>query len=205
MARLIDRFGIATLARPRAQDTKALVEFPDRATRGPGAEASVFFEALVTSIVHQQLAGAAAGVIHARLVLALDGAVRPENVLNVGYEVLRGVGLSGNKAMTISGLAEAVVSAELDLAALGSLSEEEVTTQLCRQRGIGPWTAQMFCLFTLGQLDVWPTTDLGVRKGFALAHGTADIPTPLELVELGEVYRPYRSVAAWYLWRATDG
>ncbi|MHB1787139.1 MAG: DNA-3-methyladenine glycosylase family protein [Acidimicrobiales bacterium] len=205
MAGLIDRFGIATLVRPRVPDAKALVDSPDRGSHGREPEDGVFFEALVTSIVHQQLAGAAAQAIHARLALALEGAIRPESVLAAGFDVLRGVGLSGTKATTMSDLAQAVVGGELDLGALGSVSEEEVIARLCRLRGIGPWTAQMFCLFTLGHLDVWPTTDLGVRKGFALAHNTVEIPSALELIELGEPYRPYRSVAAWYLWRATDG
>lgn len=205
MAGLIDRFGIATLVRPRVPDANVLVDSPDRGGHGREPEAGVFFEALVTSIVHQQLAGAAARAIHARLALALGGIIRPESVLAAGFDALRGAGLSGTKATTMSDLAQAVVGGELDLGALGSGSEEEVTTRLCRLRGIGPWTAQMFCLFTLGHLDVWPTTDLGVRKGFALAHHTSQIPSAVELIELGEPYRPYRSVAAWYLWRAADG
>lgn len=205
MAGLVATFGLAQLARPSVPKPAPLIDFPDRSHMVEEGESGVFFEALVTSVVHQQLAGAAAQAIGSRLVAALGGRITAQAVMRAGHDELRSVGLSGSKAATLLGLAEAVGGASLDLGAMGPVGEEVVTEQLCRLRGIGPWTAQMFCLFTLGYLDVWPVTDLGVRKGYALAHGLDSLPSPVELMQLGELYRPYRSVAAWYLWRAADG
>lgn len=155
-------------------------------------------------MVYQQLAGRAASAIHARLVEAAGGEVTPGTVAAMGPEGLRSVGLSGAKSATILGTAEAVSSGLVDLEALGSWGDEEVVELLCRLKGIGPWTAQMFCMFELGRLDVWPVGDYGVRKGYAVSHQLEEPPSPPELARLGEAYRPYRSIAAWYLWRAVE-
>ncbi|HEY2427889.1 MAG TPA: hypothetical protein VGI06_03085 [Acidimicrobiales bacterium] len=163
------------------------------------------FEALVRSILYQQLAGAAAAAIHGRLVAAVDGVVAPERIVALAPETMRAVGLSGNKAASIHDLAAKVLDGTvvLDPAGLARESDDEVVTRLTAVRGIGRWTAEMFLMFQLRRLDVWPTGDLGVRRGYGLAHGVA-MPTPKQLEELGEPYRPYRSVAAWYCWRATE-
>ncbi len=162
------------------------------------------FEALVRAVVYQQLAGSAASAIHGRLVAAL-GEVVPERVLALPEETLRSVGLSGAKTASIRDLAAKVLDGTvvLDPAGLGKESDAEVVTRLSTVRGIGKWTAEMFLMFQLRRLDVWPTGDLGVRKGFGLAWG---IPTPTakELDPLGDPYRPYRSVLAWYCWRAAE-
>ncbi|MBO0894742.1 MAG: DNA-3-methyladenine glycosylase 2 family protein, partial [Acidimicrobiales bacterium] len=114
----------------------------------------------------------------------------------------RRAGLSRAKTDAILGLAEAVTSGQVALSRMASLDDEDVIDALLGLRGIGRWTAQMFCLFRLGRLDVWPVTDYGVRKGYALAYGLPDLPAPRELEKLGDPFRPYRSVAAWYCWRA---
>jgi DNA-3-methyladenine glycosylase II len=163
------------------------------------------FEALVRSIVFQQLAGAAASTIHGRFVALLDGQVEPATVLVQSDEALRSVGLSGNKAASIRDLATKVADGTviLDPRRLARETDEDVITRLSSVRGIGRWTAEMFLLFQLRRLDVWPTGDLGVRRGYGLAHGIP-MPTPKELEQYGDAYRPYRSVAAWYCWRATE-
>jgi DNA-3-methyladenine glycosylase II len=163
------------------------------------------FEALVRAIVYQQLAGAAAAAIHGRLTAALDGEVTPERLLALPAESLRSAGLSANKTASLQDLASKVLDGTvvLDPAGLRAESDTEVVTRLSEVRGIGKWTAEMFLMFQLRRLDVWPTGDLGVRKGFGLAWG---IPTPTakQLDPLGDPYRPYRSVVAWYCWRAAE-
>lgn len=163
------------------------------------------FAALVRSVLYQQLAGAAAATIHRRLIALLDEEVTPERVLSVAPEDLRAVGLSGNKAASIVDLAAKVLDGTvvLDPRRLAREPDEEVIVRLTAVRGIGRWTAEMFLMFQLRRLDVWPVGDLGVRRGFGLAHGIA-MPGPKDLGPLGDPYRPYRSVAAWYCWRACD-
>jgi DNA-3-methyladenine glycosylase II len=166
--------------------------------------ASQRFAELAEIIIFQQLAGKAAASIHGRLVSALGGEVTPERVLAVDPGVLAQSGLSGAKAASIRDLAEKVMSGEIALDRIGRLTDEAVVAHLCRVRGIGPWTADMFLLGTLARLDVWPTGDYGVRAGFARAWGLPQIPTPKELEVRGEPFRPYRSLVAWYCWRAAD-
>ncbi|HUJ67421.1 MAG TPA: DNA-3-methyladenine glycosylase 2 family protein [Acidimicrobiales bacterium] len=163
------------------------------------------FGALARSIVYQQLAGNAASAIHGRLVAALDGDVAPEALLALSVETMRGVGLSANKTASLRDLAEKVLDGTvvLDPRGLAREPDEEVIARLTTVRGIGDWTAHMFLLFQLRRLDVWPTGDLGVRKGYSLAWGTP-MPTARELAALGDPFRPYRSVAAWYCWRANE-
>jgi DNA-3-methyladenine glycosylase II len=163
------------------------------------------FEALVRAIVYQQLAGRAAAAIHGRLIAALDGHVEPVSLLSLPDETLRSVGLSGAKAASLRDLAAKVLDGTvvLDPAGLRRESDADVVARLTTVRGIGKWSAEMFLMFQLRRLDVWPTGDLGVRKGFGLAWG---IPTPTakQLDPLGDPFRPYRSVVAWYCWRAAE-
>jgi DNA-3-methyladenine glycosylase II len=163
------------------------------------------FQALVRAILYQQLAGAAARAIHRRLIAAFGGEVTPERLLSLSSETLRAAGLSANKAASIQDLATKVLegSVVLNPAGLRGQSDDEVVARLSGVRGIGTWTAQMFLIFQLRRLDVWPTGDLGVRKGFGLAWGMPP-PTPKQLEALGDPYRPYRSVVAWYCWRAAE-
>lgn len=163
------------------------------------------FAALLRSVLYQQLAGAAAAAIHGRLLNALDQQVTPEAVLALPPEALRAAGLSRNKALSLSDLAAKVHDGTVELAParLARESDEEVIARLCAVRGIGRWTAQMFLLFQLRRMDVWPTGDLGVRRGFGLAYGQ-EMPSDKALEPLGEFARPYRSVLAWYCWRACE-
>lgn len=160
------------------------------------------FGALVRAIAYQQLAGKAAAAIHGRFRALVDGTLTPEAVLALAEEAMRGAGLSRAKTVSIRDLAARAAGGELDLATLNRLPDDEVVARLSEVRGIGRWTAEMFLLFELRRLDVWPTGDLAVREGWRLAHGLAVPPTPSQLQLLGEPLRPVRSAAAWYCWQA---
>jgi DNA-3-methyladenine glycosylase II len=163
------------------------------------------FAALARSVVYQQLAGAAAAAIHGRLIAALGAQVTPEHLLSLPASTLRSAGLSANKTASLQDLATRVLagSVVLDPARLRAESDADIVARLSTVRGIGKWTAEMFLMFQLRRLDVWPTGDLGVRKGFGLAWRILT-PTAKELEPLGDPYRPYRSVVAWYCWRAAE-
>lgn len=162
------------------------------------------FATLVEAIVYQQLAGSAARAIHTRLVTALDGEVSPERVLESSPDELRGCGLSRAKAEAIWDLSVKVCSGQVLLSNIGRMQDDDVVDHLVQVRGIGRWTAEMFLMFTLRRVDVWPTGDYGVRVGYAKGWGLPAVPTPKELDVLGEPYRPYRSAVAWYCWRAAE-
>lgn len=162
------------------------------------------FGALARSILYQQLAGRAAATIHARFVALYGGRPTPGAVLATTDDALRAAGLSAAKAASVKDLAARVVDGSLRLARLGSLGDDEVVDRLSAVRGIGRWTAEMFLIFQLNRPDVWPVGDLGIRKGYALIHRLDAPPGPAELMKLGERYRPYRTVAAWYCWRFAD-
>jgi DNA-3-methyladenine glycosylase II len=163
------------------------------------------FGTLVQAIVYQQLAGRAAAAIHGRLIAALGGDVQPEGLIALSDETLRAVGLSRAKVLSLRDLAAKVLDGTVVLSPRGLAreSDEEIIARLSAVRGIGTWTAEMFLLFHLRRLDVWPVGDLGVRRGYGLAW---QVPTPTarELQPLGDPYRPYRSVLAWYCWRAAE-
>ena len=163
------------------------------------------FAALVRAIVYQQLAGVAAAAIHGRLIAKLDGGVTPEALIALADEDLRAVGLSANKTASLRDLATKVLDGMVDLSprGLSRQADDEITTRLSTVRGIGPWTADMFLMFQLRRLDVWPTGDFGVRRGYGLAWNVP-MPGARALQPLGEPYRPYRSIAAWYCWRAVE-
>jgi DNA-3-methyladenine glycosylase II len=163
------------------------------------------FAALLRAIVYQQLAGAAASAIHGRLIAELDGSITPEAFVALSDESLRAAGLSANKVASLRDLAAKVLDGTVVLSpqGLARQSDDEVKARLTAVRGIGPWTADMFLLFQLRRLDVWPTGDLGVRRGYGLAWNVP-MPSARELQPLGDPYRPYRSVVAWYCWRAAE-
>ena len=160
------------------------------------------FGALARAIVYQQLAGKAAAAIHGRFRALVPGLLTPEAVLALPEATMRSAGLSAAKTASIRDLAARAASGELALANLPRLPDDEVVARLSAVRGIGRWTAEMFLLFELRRLDVWPTGDLGVREGWRLAHGLDVQPPPKELEVLGDPLRPIRSVAAWYCWQA---
>ena len=162
------------------------------------------FSALVESITYQQLAGKAAAAIHARLVGQFDAGVSPAAVLAAPDDVLLGAGLSKAKMASIKDLAAKVDSGAVPLHDVAGLTDDELIERLVTVRGIGRWTAEMFLMFQLRRLDVWPVDDYGVRKGYAAAYKLPELPKPKELAALGERFRPYRSIPAWYCWRAVD-
>ena len=161
-----------------------------------------YFKALARSIVFQQLAGRAAATIHGRFEQAVGGDVSAEAVLATPLDALRAAGLSGAKAASVIDLATKAVEGVVPLEGIDTYDDEEIITRLSTVRGIGRWTAEMFLLFELGRLDVWPVGDLAVRAGWKLIYDLAAAPTPKELDAMGERFRPFRTIPAWYSWQA---
>ncbi len=165
------------------------------------------FEALVKSVAYQQLNGTAAAAIFGRFKALYPGRrfPTPETLLATPDARLRGAGLSRAKVAAIKSLATHAVSGLVPSARqIARMTDEEVLERLTAVRGVGPWTVHMLLIFTLGRTDVLPTTDYGVRKGFALLYGWPELPTPRELEAHGEKWRPHRTTAAWYFWRALE-
>ena len=162
------------------------------------------FAALVRSIMYQQLAGAAAATIHGRFLNLFADGLSPAAVLALPEGAMRSAGLSGSKAAAVADLALKVGAGTVLLDDVDSLSDDDLVARLVQVRGIGRWTAEMFLMFQLQRLDVWPVDDYGVRKGWALAHKLKEPLTPRALELEGDRFRPYRSIAAWYCWRAVD-
>lgn len=165
------------------------------------------FHSLVRAIVYQQLSGKAAGTIHRRLLAALGQGEAPgaAAIQATDDETLRAAGLSANKLAGLRALATAQLAGDLpDEAALASHSDDELIERYSAIRGIGRWTVEMLLMFHLGRPDVMPIHDLGVRKGYALTYALPDLPKPKALEAAGEAWRPYRSVACWYMWRALE-
>jgi DNA-3-methyladenine glycosylase II len=165
------------------------------------------FDALAESIAYQQLSGKAAATIFGR-VRALYPKRKwldPEQLLATPDETLRAAGLSRAKTAALKDLAAKTIDGTVPAGrALIRMSDDEIITRLTAVRGIGRWTVEMLLLFDLGRPDVWPVDDYGVQKGFAKTFGRRKLPTPKQLMKFGEKWRPYRSVAAWYFWRALD-
>ncbi len=161
------------------------------------------FGSLVRAITAQQISTKAAAAIHARLKesLAPEG-VTPAAILKARDETLRGAGLSAAKLLALRDLAEKVDSGAVPLASIHRLPDDEVIARLIPVRGIGRWTAEMFLIFSLGRLDVLPVDDFGLRAGVHREYGLESLPGKAQLVELGEPWRPFRSVATWYFWRS---
>ena len=165
------------------------------------------FDALAESIAYQQLSGKAAATIFGRVraLYPRRKYLDPEKILATPDESFRAAGLSRSKIAAVKDLAAKTIDGTVPSArAIARMSDEEIILRLTEVRGIGRWTAEMLLLFDLGRPDVWPVDDYGVRKGFAKIFGRRKLPTPKELMKLGEKWRPYRSVAAWYFWRALD-
>ena len=159
------------------------------------------FESLVLSVISQQLATAAADTISKRFIEQV-GKVSAKSVLKVAPESLRAVGLSNAKLKTIIGIAEAAKS--INLEKIDDLPDDQIYVELTKLWGIGPWTVDMFMMFQLGKLNIWPVGDLGVRRGWERINKLKTEITPDELMKKGEKFQPYRSIVAWYCWRALD-
>jgi len=164
------------------------------------------FEALAESIVYQQLTGKAAATIHGRLrALFPRKRVRPEPLLAHADEALRGAGLSRGKVLALRDLAAKTLDGTVPaIRALVALDDDAIVERLVQVRGVGRWTVEMLLIFRLGRPDVLPVDDYGVRKGFQLTYGKREMPSAKELARFGEKWRPFRTVASWYFWRAVD-
>jgi DNA-3-methyladenine glycosylase II len=166
------------------------------------------FEALSESIVYQQLTGKAAATIYGRLkdVCAGSGSFNAETIDSLPEDALRSVGLSRAKTAALRDLAAKTIAGEIpSFKQLQSMTDDEIVTALTNVRGIGRWTVEMLLIFGMGRPDILPVNDYGIRKGFALTYRRkGELPTPAELMKFGEKWRPFRTVASWYLWRAND-
>jgi len=164
------------------------------------------FQALVSAIAHQQLHGKAAAMILGRFhALFGDRPPYPEDFLHLQEEDFRAVGFSRAKTAALIDLAAKTRAGIVpELEEIAGMSDAEIIARLVQVRGIGKWTVEMMLMTTLGRPDVWPVDDFGVRAGWKALHGLEAMPTPKELEAAGEIFRPYRSYAAWYLWRAAE-
>jgi len=165
------------------------------------------FDALAESIAYQQLSGKAAATIWRRVreIFPRKKYLDPKLILETPDETFRAAGLSRSKVAALKDLAAKTMDGTVPSARqMARMSNEEIIERLIKVRGIGRWTVEMLLLFDLGRPDVWPVTDYGVQKGFAKTFGRRKLPTPKQLHKFGEKWRPYRSVAAWYFWRALD-
>lgn len=165
------------------------------------------FDALAESIAYQQLSGKAAATIWGRVraLFPKRKFLDPKLVLKTPDKKLRAAGLSGSKVAALKDLAAKTLDGTVPSArALAKMTDEEIVERLIQVRGIGRWTVEMLLLFDLGRPDVWPVHDYGVQKGFAKTFGKRKLPKPKQLLKLGEKWKPYRSAAAWYFWRALD-
>jgi DNA-3-methyladenine glycosylase II len=163
------------------------------------------YDALVRSIVFQQLSGKAAGTIHRRFCeIYPSKRPRAEHVLATEEAAMRAAGLSRQKIGYLRDLSSRVADRSLPLAHLGRLPDDEIIEHLVQVKGIGRWTVQMFLMFRLGRPDVLPELDLGVQNAIQRAYGLKARPTPKDVLRIGERWRPYASVASWYLWRSLE-
>ena len=166
-----------------------------------------YYESLVRSIVYQQLSGKAASIIYERFLdlFVFDIYPEPKDILAVSIETLRSSGLSYQKANYIRDLSEKWQDGTVNLSDIDSMTDEEISSELIKVKGIGQWTADMFLMFTLGRPDVFPFGDLGIQKGFMVLTNMNRLPVQKEMERKTKKWQPYRTVAAWYLWKLVDG
>ena len=175
-----------------------------RCTLSPRTEWT-HFDALLRSIVYQQLSGKAAATIHGRVLqLVGDGEGAASRIIATSHESFRAAGLSNAKASYVRNLAEHVLDGSLPVDSLHELKDDEIIAALTQVKGIGKWSAQMFLMFRLGRPDVLPETDLGVQKGIQKAYRLRRLPTPAQVLRRGGKWAPYRTVASWYMWRILE-
>jgi len=166
-----------------------------------------YFEALLKNIIYQQLSGKAAKTIYNRFLKLFETTQypSPDKILNTPVEHLRGAGLSNQKVTYILDLSKKYVEGTLQLDELNQKSDKEISAQLIQVKGIGQWTADMFLIFTLGRENIFPLGDLGVKKGVAIIENLNKLPTEKHMAEISEKWQPYRTIAAWYMWKLVDG
>jgi DNA-3-methyladenine glycosylase II len=182
-------------------ETHGPCPLPSRGTLTP-------YQSLFRSIIYQQLSGKAAGTILGRVLVACgdpDTMPEPKILLAQTDDTLRACGLSRQKMAALHDLAARTLDGTVpEQSALAHLDNQEIITRLTTVRGIGQWTVEVYLMHTAGRPDVWPVDDLGVRKGWMLAHGLAEMPKPKPFKDMANHLRPWRSQAAWYCWRAAD-
>ena len=166
-----------------------------------------YFQSLIRSIVYQQLSGKAASIIYDRFLdlFVFDIYPKPKDVLEVSIETLRSSGLSYQKVNYIRDLSEKWQDGTMNLTDIDFMTDEEISSELIKVKGIGQWTADMFLMFTLGRPDVFPFGDLGIQKGVMILTNMNRLPTQKEMERKTKKWQPYRTVAAWYLWKLVDG
>jgi len=166
-----------------------------------------YFRALTRAIIYQQLSGKAAKTISDRFIALYDGKdyPSPEDVIQTDHDILRSVGLSNAKANYIKNISDAFISGTVDTDNIHNLSDDEIVNQLVSIKGVGPWTAQMFLMFTLARPDVFPTGDLGVQKGIQQFFKLDSLPTPKEMEQRSQAWRPHRTVMSLFFWKVVDG
>ncbi len=163
------------------------------------------FQSLVEAIIYQQLAASAADAISARFIKLYRGRFpAPARLLSTPDETLRTAGLSGRKIEYMKDLASRVSDSRLDLAGLAAMDDEQVVKQLSEVKGIGRWTAEMFLIFCLGRPDVLPVGDYGLRRAMQKTYRLRDLPAPERMEKIARPWRPYRSVATWYMWKSLE-
>ena len=189
---------IVAQLRERDKKLAKVIDSYPLCTIGTNASRADNFESLVETVISQQLAIKAADTIYGRLKSLVGGVVTPQSISAVADTALREAGVSGAKVRTIRGLAES----EIDFAKLHTLDDEQIRTSLTSLWGIGTWTVDMYMIFQLGRLDIWPVGDLGVRRGWEKIYSLSEEISPEELAKKGRKFAPYRSVVAWYCWRA---
>lgn len=162
------------------------------------------YESLVEAIITQQLSEKAAGSISKRFRRLFGRFPKPEDVLKTPDSKLRSAGLSAMKVKYIKGLSKMIESKELKMNLLKKMTDEEVVSQLTKVRGIGRWTAEMFLIFSLGRLDVLPVGDLGLQKGIQKIYLLSELPDKIEIEQIAQKWRPYRTVATWYIWKSLN-
>jgi len=193
MGGLIRRVGAWDIERVRKPDRL-------RGSHGP-------YAALVEAVVYQQLSGKAAAAILGRVKALFPGRrfPLPEDLLRTPEETLRGAGLSRAKTAAVKDIASKRLEGVVPTTAgISKMDDEAIIERLVTIRGVGRWTVEMLLIFMLGREDVLPASDYGIRKGFALTYGLEDLPSQKELLERGERWRPYRTMASWYLWRSLE-
>lgn len=164
-----------------------------------------YYAALISSIINQQLSGSAAQAIYERLIEKIYGKFEPKKIIDLGEEKLRCVGISRNKAKAIMELSEKFHNEPSFLSDIEKLSDHEVIEELSKLRGIGEWTCQMFLIFSLKRLDVLPIKDAGFRKAISKFYNDMKAVDDTTIIEISDNWRPFRTIAVWYLWRAIDG
>ncbi len=163
------------------------------------------FDALMRSIVYQQLSGKAAATIHGRVRALFDAeAPLPPQIAAAEHDVLRAAGLSNQKARYLRNLAEHTLDGSLPIESLHDLEDQGIVDALTQVKGIGRWSAQMFLMFRLGRPDVLPDLDFGVQKGMQIAYRMRKLPKPQKVLEIGAKWAPYRTIGSWYMWRVLE-